>query len=95
MLFRSILVYFERYHRDEVHWWKTRLAPAISFLAQVYVIYLLFSNIEFLGAGYAYANWLGPIDLLVIAIGIGVAFYLKSRNREKYESAGRLINEGL
>jgi amino acid transporter len=91
----SILVYFERQHPDEVHWWKTRLAPAISFVAQVFVIYLLFKNIEFLGAGYSYANWLGPIDLLVIAIGIGVAFYLKSRNREKYESAGRLINEGL
>ena len=91
----SILLYFERQHPDEVHWWKTRLAPAISFFAQVYVIYLLFKNIEFLGAGYHYANWLGPIDLLVIAIGIGAAFYLKSRNREKYESAGRLINEGL
>jgi amino acid transporter len=91
----SILVYFERQHPEEVHWWKTRLAPAISFLAQVYVIYLLFTNIGFLGAGYSYANWLGPIDLLVIALGIGVAFYLKSKNREKYESAGRLINEGL
>jgi amino acid transporter len=91
----SILLYFERQHPDEVHWWKTRLAPAISFLAQVFVIFLLFKNIGFLGAGYKYANWLGPIDLLVIAIGIGLAFYLKSRNREKYESAGRLINEGL
>jgi len=26
---------------------------------------------------------------------IGAAFYLKYRNRAKYESAGRLINEGL
>ena len=34
-------------------------------------------------------------DLLVVAIGIAAAFYLKYRNREKYESAGRLINEGL
>ncbi len=91
----SILLFFERQHPDEVHWWKTRLAPGISFVSQVFVVFLLFKNISFLGSGYSYANWLGPIDLLVIAIGIGVAFYLKYNNREKYESAGRLINEGL
>jgi amino acid transporter len=91
----SILLYFERQHPDDVHWWKTRLAPGISFVAQVFVIYLLFKNILFLGSGYHYAVWLGPIDLLVVLIGVGAAFYLKARNRAKYESAGRLINEGL
>jgi len=91
----SILIYFTREHADEVHWWKTRLAPAISFIAQVIVIYLLFKNLLFLGSGYHYAVWLGPIDLLVVLLGIAGAFYLRARNRTKYESAGRLINEGL
>jgi amino acid transporter len=91
----SILIFFERHHPDEVHWWKTRLAPAISFISQVIVVVVLFKNILFLGSGYHYAVWLGPIDLLVVLIGIAFAFYLKARNREKYESAGRLINEGL
>jgi amino acid transporter len=91
----SILLFFERHHHDEVHWWKTRLAPAISFISQVFVLYLLFKNILFLGSGYHYAVWLGPIDALVVAIGIVGAFYLKFRNREKYETVGRLINEGL
>ncbi len=91
----SILIFFERHHPDEVHWWKTRLAPAISFVSQVFVVFLLFKNILFLGSGYHYAIWLGPIDLLVVLIGIGGAFYLKYRNYAKYESAGRLINEGL
>ena len=49
----SILIYFDREHPDEVHWWKTRLAPAISFIAQVFVIYLLFKNMLFLGSGYS------------------------------------------
>jgi len=40
-------------------------------------------------------KWLGPIDLAVVLIGVGGAFYLKQRNRAKYEQAGRLINEGL
>ena len=91
----SILLYFRRHHEDEVHWWRTILAPALSFLSQAFVVFLLFDNISFLGSGYGYANWLGPIDLLVVAVGVAGAFYLKNRNREKYESAGRLINEGL
>ena len=91
----SILIFFERHHPDEVHWWKTRLAPAISFISQLIVVIVLFKNILFLGSGYHYAVWLGPIDLLVVLIGIAFAFYLKARDREKYESAGRLINEGL
>jgi amino acid transporter len=91
----SILLYFWRHHSDEVHWWKTIVAPALSFISQGFVVFLLFKNIDFLGSGYSYAKWLGPIDLLVVAIGIGAAFYLKYRNRAKYESAGRLINEGL
>jgi hypothetical protein len=78
-----------------VHWWRTIIAPTLSFISQAFVVYLLFDNIHFLGSGYGYANWLGPIDLLVVAIGIAAAFYLKYRNRAKYESAGRLINEGL
>src|ERR1035437_10812719 len=56
----SVLIYYERYHADEVHWWKTRLAPLISFCSQAYVVYLVFTNISFLGGGYNYANWLGP-----------------------------------
>ena len=91
----SILIYFWRHHADEVHWWKTIVAPALSFISQGFVVFLLFKNISFLGSGYSYAKWLGPIDLVVVAGGIGAAFYLKYRNRAKYESAGRLINEGL
>jgi len=92
----AILVYYERYHRDEVHWFKTRLAPLLSFFSQAFVVYLLFTNIGFLGASqYSYAYWLGPIDLAVVLIGVGAAIYYKRRRPEKYELAGRLINEGL
>ncbi len=91
----AILVYYERYHRDEAHWWKTRLAPVLALVTQAYVVYLLFDNISFLGGGYSYAKWLGPIDLAVVLIGVGAAFYFKKRRPDKYEQAGRLINDGL
>jgi amino acid transporter len=92
----AVLVYFERFHRDEAHWWRTRLAPLLAFISQAYVVYLLFTNIDFLGAGaYPYANWLGPIDAVVVLVGVGTAFYFKKYKPAKYEQAGRLINEGL
>jgi amino acid transporter len=91
----SVLVYYLRYHRDEVHWWKTLVAPLISFCSQAYVVYLLFTNITFLGGGYSYADLLGPIDAVVVVLGVGVAFYFKRRLPGKYEQAGRLINDGL
>jgi amino acid transporter len=92
----AVLVYFERFHRDEAHWWRTRLAPLLAFVSQAYVVYLLFTNIDFLGAGaYPYANWLGPIDAVVVLVGVGTAFYFKKYKPAKYEQAGRLINEGL
>ena len=91
----SVLVYYERFHKDEVDWWKTRLAPLISFFSQAFVVYLLFTNITFLGGGYNYANWLGPIDAVVVIAGVGAAFYFKRYKPAKFEQAGRLINEGL
>jgi amino acid transporter len=92
----GIFIYYERHHSGEVHWWKTRVAPLLAFVSQAYVVYLLFTNIGFLGASsYSYAYWLGPIDLVVVLGGIGAAFYLKRRKPGKFEQAGRLINEGL
>ena len=73
----------------------TFLAPALSFVAQVYVLWLLYDNIEFLGGGFALGKWLVPIDLLVLAAGLASAFYLKARHPKKYERIGRLIYEGL
>ena len=78
-----------------MNWWKTRLAPLISFFTQAYVVYLLFKNISFLGGGFGYANLLGPIDGVVVVLGIAAAFYYKKYKPSKFETAGRLINEGL
>ena len=96
MLFEPSEVGRLRFHRDEVHWWRTRLAPALAFVSQLAVVWLLFANIGFLGAAnYSYAYWLGPIDLAVVLGGIAFAFYLKRRDPARYERAGRLITDGL
>jgi amino acid transporter len=87
--------YFRVHYPQEQHWWRTMLAPAISFVAQGIVLYLLFKNLDFLGSGYHYANYLGWIDLGIFALGIAGALYLKKRDRTRYDAVGRLINEGI
>jgi amino acid transporter len=91
----AILRYFLQHHSSDVNWWTTILAPIISFIGQAVVLYLLFTNIDFVSGGLGFARWLGPIDLVIIAAGIGLAFYLKSSQPEKYQTLGRLIHENL
>jgi amino acid transporter len=91
----AIWNYFRVHHPEEQHWWRTMLAPAISFVAQAIVLYLLFKNLKFIGGGFGYANWLGPIDAVVFLVGLGGAFYWKSRDRARFDAVGRLINEGI
>jgi amino acid transporter len=91
----AILRYFLQHHSSDVNWWSTILAPIISFVGQAVVLYLLFTNIDFIGAGLTFARWLGPIDLVIFAAGIGLAFYLRASQPDKYKTLGRLIHENL
>jgi amino acid transporter len=91
----AIIVYFHRVHPEETNWWTTRIAPTFAFAAQAYVLYLLLSNITFLGGGFGLANWLAPIALVVILIGLAGALYLKTRDPSKYDQIGRLVYEGV
>jgi amino acid transporter len=91
----AILNYFRNHHAADHHWWVTLTAPIIAAVTQAYVLYLAIDNLSFLGAGYWYAKWLCWADLAIFLAGIGYALYVKSNDRAKYETIGRMINEGL
>ena len=91
----AIVVYFWRHHPADVHWWTTCLAPALAFLAQGGIIFLCIAHIDVVGGGLAMANWLAPIALLVIVLGLLGATWLKMRQPERYDLVGRLILEGM
>jgi amino acid transporter len=91
----AIVVYFRREHPQDVHWWKTTLAPILAFIAQVYIVYLSIANMGFLGGGFAFANYIAWIDLGVVLFGLGYAFYLKTSNPEKFDKIGRLVYQGV
>jgi hypothetical protein len=44
---------------------------------------------------YTYAWYLVMIDVLVFVGGVGYALYLKSNDRAKYETIGRMVHDGL
>jgi amino acid transporter len=91
----AIFRYFRTHHKQEHHWWTTITAPVLAAISQVYVLYLAISNLKFLGSGYSYAKWLVWGDLLIFVAGLGYAFYVKRNDRAKYETVGRMINQGL
>jgi amino acid transporter len=91
----AIFNYFRTHHKEEHHWWTTILAPLISLVSQAIVLYLAIHNLKFLGSGYSYAKWLVWGDLAIFLAGLGYAFYLKRNNRAKFETVGRMINQGL
>jgi amino acid transporter len=91
----AILRYFWLNHGTEVHWWSTVAAPIISFIGQAIVLFLLIQNFGFIAGAFRLANFLVPLDLVIFAVGIALAFYIKSRQPEKYKTLGRLIHENL
>ena len=91
----AIVVFFWRLHRDDMHWWSTALAPLLAFAAQAYIIWLCLSNMDFLGGGIAFADWLAPIDLAVLILGLAGALYLKRAHPQRFSQIGRLIYEGV
>ncbi|HYX85262.1 MAG TPA: APC family permease [Gaiellales bacterium] len=91
----AIWNYFRTHHPSEHHIWNHTLAPLISVIGQAVVLFIAIRKIDFLGAGYHYAWYLVIIDVLVFAGGIAYALFLKSANRAKYETIGRMVHEGL
>ena len=91
----AIVAYFWREHREDFHWWTTLIAPVLAFVAQALVIWLCLTNIDVIGGGLAIANWLAPLDLVILLLGFAGALALKHRDPARYEQVGRMIFEGL
>jgi amino acid transporter len=91
----AIFNYFRTHQKADHHWWTTTTAPLLAVVSQAIVLYLAIKNLKFLGSGYGYAKWLCWADLAIFLLGLGYAFYVKSHNRAKYETIGRMVNQGI
>ncbi len=83
--------------RTHANYHSARVASTVQSVitAVILLAFVLFATVDFLGSGYSYAKWLCWGDVLIFLVGLGYAFYLKANDRARYETVGRMINQGL
>lgn len=72
---------------------KTVLAPWISFFVQIWLVYLLVTNLVTFAGTTAFANALPFIGGAVIVIGLIWGFVLKHVNPQAYKHIGHMVHE--
>jgi tellurite resistance protein TehA-like permease len=91
----AIIVYFQRHKHLNSNPLVTIVCPVIAIAAQIYAIVLLFKNIHAIAGTISYADQIWWIAILGVVVAAAYAFYLKYADREKYDLAGRVIDEGV
>jgi amino acid transporter len=91
----SVISWFERFHKSEAHWWKTRLAPVLGTLGMGFALWLLIDNITAIGGTAGFIKAIPFIVLGWFVAGLALALYLRSRRPDKYAVVGRMVNQGI
>jgi hypothetical protein len=70
----------------------TMIAPAISFVVQLWLVYTLIANLATLGGTNGFAQSIPYVGLAIILVGLVWGFVLKSSNPESYKNIGHMVN---
>jgi amino acid transporter len=89
----AVLVWHRR-HKHPDSWVIVVLCPIIAIVGQLFAIYLLFKNIDTLAGTIGYVDLIKWIAIAGVVLGLGYAFALKRTNRKKFDTIGRMIDEG-
>jgi amino acid transporter len=89
------VIAYHRRHKHPDSWLVVFLCPVIAIAGQVFAIYLLFANIEVLAGTISFVDWIKWIALAAVVGALAYAITLKTRNRQKYDMIGRMIDEGV
>ncbi|WP_045835760.1 APC family permease [Hyphomicrobium sp. 99] len=91
----AVIAYFKKNHPAESGRWSTFVAPLLAFLSQTFALYLCATNMDFLGGGFAFAEWIIPLDIGIFLVGLAGALIIKKTDPGKFEKIGRLIYRGI
>jgi amino acid transporter len=72
----------------------TVIAPLVSFVVQLILVYTLVDNLATLGGTNGFARSIPYVALAILVIGLIWGFMLKSSNPKAYNNIGHMINEG-
>jgi hypothetical protein len=92
----AVIWYFHVRKAHPGNWLTTALIPALGGIGMLYVVYLLFSNIDFADGGAAGSPFFKAIPYIVAATfvgGLGFALYLRTSKPELYAAVGRTVME--
>ncbi len=87
----AILIYFQKNHPGEVNIFAGLIAPIISFIAQVYLVYLLVTNLSTFGGAGAFGGNIPWIALGIVAWGFIWGIVLRVTAPETHAKIGRLV----
>ena len=71
----------------------TVVAPLISLIVQLVLVYTLVANLATLGGTNGFARSIPYVALAILAVGLVWGFLLKSANPKAYQNIGRMVNE--
>jgi amino acid transporter len=86
----AIILWFKKNGGGNV--FTTMIAPAISFVVQIWLVYTLIANLATLGGTNGFAQSIPYVGLAIIVVGLIWGFVLKSTNPEAYKNIGHMVN---
>ncbi|MFD5099439.1 APC family permease [Streptomyces albidochromogenes] len=92
----AVIGYFRKNHPEDRHWFRTFTAPLLGGIGMIAVVVLLVLNMETaagLAADSLFFELIPWIVGLVFFGGLGLGFYLKAKQPERYEIIGRIVLE--
>ncbi len=87
----AIIMWFKKNGGGNV--FTTMVAPAISFVVQIWLVYTLIANLATLGGTNGFAQSIPYVGLAIIVIGLIWGFVLKSSNPTAFNNIGHMVNE--
>lgn len=87
----AVILWFKKNGGGNV--FTTLIAPAVSFVAQIWLVYTLIANLATLGGTNGFAQSIPYIGLAIIVVGLVWGFVLKSSNPAAYKNIGHMVNE--
>lgn len=87
----AIIIYFRQNHPDEVGIIPGLIAPVIAFVAQVYLVYLLVTNLATFGGSGSFGSNIPYIALAIIVWGFVWGVILRVAAPQVHARIGRLV----
>jgi amino acid transporter len=86
----AIIVWFQKNGGGNII--TTMIAPLIAFVSQIYLVYLLVTNLATFGGSGSFGSNIPYIAAAILLVGLIWGFVLRGTNPEAYRNIGHMVN---